>query len=126
MSTKENTKYFDEEFLEEIEEILKEEKQQIERKLELHEEHTKEDSEDTGDHNKEDKIGQLQNVAMDESLKNTLEKKLEDIEDALGRIENGTYGICKYTEKPIDKKRLLARPTSTSSVEAKKFLTDEN
>ena len=126
MATKENTQYFDETFLEKIEEILKEEKSQIKKKLALHKEHTKEDSEDTGDHNKEDKIGQLQNMAMDESLETTLEKKLEDIEAALERLDEGSYGICKYTDEPIAKKRLLARPTSTSSVEAKKFLTDEN
>jgi DnaK suppressor protein len=126
MATAENTKYFEGNFLMKMEKILEEEKEQIERKLRLHQEHVEDEADDGGDHNKEDKIGQLQNKAMEESLETTLEKKLEDIDAALERLEEGTYGICKYTEKPINKKRLLARPTSSSSVQAKKFLTDEN
>lgn len=117
--------YFSEEFINKMRNVLEEEKEQIENKLKLHQQHIQ-DSEKTGNTNKEDKIGELQNKALDESLKTTLEDKLEDIEAALDRIEDGSYGICKYTDKPIKKKRLLARPTSTSSLEAKKFLTDEN
>ncbi|MFB6182240.1 MAG: TraR/DksA family transcriptional regulator [Candidatus Magasanikbacteria bacterium] len=120
-----NTQYFSESFLERMEEILVAEKEKIEEKLNMHEQHI-EESESVGDSNKEDKIGTLKDKALDESLKEELEDKLEDIKAALERLEKGTYGICKYTEKPINKKRLLARPTSTSSVEAKKFLTDEN
>jgi len=120
-----NEQYFSESFIERIEEILVAEKNKIEEKLSMHKKHIKE-AEETGDTNKEDKIGDLQDKALDESLEENLEKKLEDIEAALDRLEKGTYGICKYTDKPINKKRLLARPTSTSSVEAKKFLTDEN
>lgn len=48
-----------------------------------------------------------------------LEDTLEDIEGALKRIEKGTYGICKYCKKPINIKRLLARPTASSCVECK-------
>lgn len=120
-----NTQYFSESFLERMEEVLVAEKEKIEEKLSMHEKHI-EETESAGDSNKEDKIGSLKNKALDESLKEELEDKLKDIEAALERMEKGTYGVCKYTEKPINKKRLLARPTSTSSVEAKKFLTDEN
>ncbi|MCU0680234.1 MAG: TraR/DksA family transcriptional regulator [Planctomycetes bacterium] len=48
-----------------------------------------------------------------------LEDSLEDIDAALKRIENKTYGTCKYCQKPINKKRLLARPTASSCVECK-------
>src|SRR5574344_708558 len=41
-----------------------------------------------------------------------LEKTLEDIDGALKRIENGTYGVCKYCHKPISAKRLMARPVA--------------
>jgi DnaK suppressor protein len=37
---------------------------------------------------------------------------------ALARIENGTYGICEDTGRPIGLKRLEAQPTATLSVEA--------
>ena len=55
----------------------------------------------------------------------TLEKMLRDVGKSLKRIEEGSYGVCKYCDKPIDEKRLLARPTSSACVECKKTLTDE-
>lgn len=48
-----------------------------------------------------------------------LEKSLRDIEKALERIENGSYGICKHCGKPIDPRRLQARPTAGSCVDCK-------
>lgn len=47
------------------------------------------------------------------------EKYLKQIDDALERVENGTYGICRITGKLIPKERLIAVPTTTISVEAK-------
>jgi len=38
---------------------------------------------------------------------------------ALKRIENGTYGICKVTGKPIARERLMATPHTQNSMEAK-------
>ncbi|MDD5071261.1 MAG: TraR/DksA family transcriptional regulator [Patescibacteria group bacterium] len=48
-----------------------------------------------------------------------LESTLRDINNALERIEKGTYGICKYCKKPIGKKRMLARPVASACVECK-------
>jgi RNA polymerase-binding transcription factor DksA len=42
---------------------------------------------------------------------------LEEIEDALDRIFNGTYGVCLETNKPINKSRLKAVPFTRFSVE---------
>jgi len=42
------------------------------------------------------------------------------LERALERIQNGTYGLCKVTGKPIPKERLLAVPHTEISIEAKK------
>jgi DnaK suppressor protein len=36
--------------------------------------------------------------------------QLEDIEAAIARIDNGTYGLCLDCEKPIPKKRLEVLP----------------
>jgi len=47
------------------------------------------------------------------------QKFLNNLENALIRIKNGTYGICKDTGKLIDKKRLKAVPHATQSIEAK-------
>lgn len=53
-----------------------------------------------------------------------LEKSLEDIEQALTRIEKGTYGICKYCGQAIAEKRLLARPTAGACIACKTELQE--
>jgi len=45
-------------------------------------------------------------------------KLISKIEEALGRIEDGTYGFCEETGEPISLRRLEARPIATLSVEA--------
>jgi len=47
------------------------------------------------------------------------EKFIRDLKNALARIENKTYGICRVTGKLIDKKRLEIVPHATLSIEAK-------
>lgn len=46
-------------------------------------------------------------------------KYINQINDALQRIEDGTYGICKATGKPIAKGRLESVPHTRYSIEAK-------
>jgi RNA polymerase-binding transcription factor DksA len=46
-------------------------------------------------------------------------KFIENLENAMVRIENKTYGICKVTGKLIPKERLRAVPHTTLSMEAK-------
>ncbi|MBL0339759.1 MAG: TraR/DksA C4-type zinc finger protein [Bacteroidetes bacterium] len=46
-------------------------------------------------------------------------KFIEQLENALIRIENKTYGICRVTGKLIPKERLRAVPHITQSIEAK-------
>jgi len=45
-------------------------------------------------------------------------KLIAKIDEALGRIDEGTYGYCEETGEPISLKRLAARPIATLSVEA--------
>ena len=47
------------------------------------------------------------------------EKFIRDLKNALIRIENKTYGICRVTGKLIDKERLKLVPHATLSIEAK-------
>ena len=47
------------------------------------------------------------------------EKFVRDLKNALIRIENKTYGICRVTGKLIPKERLMAVPHATLSIEAK-------
>lgn len=59
------------------------------------------------------------------SLEDELVKALRDVEGALKLVEKGAYGVCKYCKQPIDERRLIARPTSTSCIQCKKTLTQE-
>ena len=45
-------------------------------------------------------------------------KLIAKIDDALQRIEDGSYGYCEETNEPIGIKRLEARPIATLSLEA--------
>ncbi len=47
------------------------------------------------------------------------EKFIRDLKNALIRIENKTYGICRVTQKLISKDRLKLVPHATLSIEAK-------
>jgi len=47
------------------------------------------------------------------------EKFIRDLNNALIRIENKTYGVCRVTGKLINKKRLFLVPHATLSIEAK-------
>lgn len=46
-------------------------------------------------------------------------KFMDNLEAALVRIENKTYGVCRETGKLIQKERLRAVPHTTLSIEAK-------
>ena len=48
------------------------------------------------------------------------EKFIRNLENALRRIENKTYGVCRVTGKLIRKERLKLVPHATLSIEAKK------
>ncbi len=47
------------------------------------------------------------------------QKFIQSLDNALIRIENGTYGICRVTGKLIAKERLKIVPHATLSIEAK-------
>jgi len=59
------------------------------------------------------------------SLEDKLEKSLHDVTQALKRLSVGSYGICKYCSKPIEEKRLLARPQSSACLACKKAIKQE-
>jgi RNA polymerase-binding transcription factor DksA len=47
------------------------------------------------------------------------EKFIRDLKNALFRVENKTYGVCRVTAKLISKERLKIVPHATMSIEAK-------
>src|SRR5262249_20344415 len=60
--------------------------------------------------------------AYDQSLSLDLaaadRKLVKEIDDAIARIDNGTYGICEITGKPIKLERLQELPWARYSIEA--------
>lgn len=124
-------KAFSKTFLKEMKAVLEEEQEKLEKELSkfTHKNpHVEGDFEsdfpEYGDES-DDNAHEVEQYTVNKPLEIVLEKKLRDVKAALKRMEEGTYGICKYTGKAIDERRLRARPTSSSSVEAKKLLTNE-
>lgn len=122
---------FSKTFLKEIEEILNKEKTRLE--TELRGFATKNpkvsgdyeaDYPEYGDESDEN-AREIADYTVNKPLEMALEKSLRDVNKSLERLKEGTYGICKYCEKPISEKRLTARPTSGSCVDCKKTLTQE-
>jgi DnaK suppressor protein len=57
---------------------------------------------------------------LDEGLEENAEHILDEIDAALGRIEDGTYGLCSNCGGPIGEERLLAVPYATLCIEDKR------
>ncbi|MBP9903368.1 MAG: TraR/DksA C4-type zinc finger protein, partial [Verrucomicrobia bacterium] len=54
------------------------------------------------------------------SLVSSEQEALSEIDAAIKRVHDGSYGICEHTQKPIAKDRLLAVPFTRYSAEAQK------
>jgi len=57
---------------------------------------------------------------LDEGLEENADHLIEEVEAALERIENGTYGTCVVCGKPIAKERLEAVPWATLCIDDKR------
>jgi DnaK suppressor protein len=72
--------------------------------------------------NSESDLGDRASVETDRSLelrtRDRARKLTNKIDEALERIENGSYGFCTETNEPISLSRLEARPIATLSIEA--------
>ena len=66
---------------------------------------------------------QIRNVDL--RARDRQRKLILKINDALIRIANHNYGYCEDTNRPIDLKRLEARPIATLSIEAQKSYEQE-
>ena len=56
--------------------------------------------------------------ALELRTRDRARKLISKIDQALMRVESGTYGFCEETDEPIGLKRLEARPIATLSIEA--------
>ena len=53
----------------------------------------------------------------DMALIGTLQERMREVEHALERLDQGTYGVCERCDKPIPAERLEVRPFSTLCVD---------
>ena len=56
--------------------------------------------------------------ALELRTRDRARKLISKIDQALERLDNGTYGYCEETGEPIGLRRLEARPIATLSIEA--------
>lgn len=77
-----------------------------------------EEEEDFTEHDAGDRSQSLFTREMDATVEQTLEKRLQYVERALQKIEEGTYGICDDTGEPIPRERLEAVPEAIYTLEA--------
>ena len=122
-ATEEKTKYSDKE-LKEFKDIILKKLEDARRDLELLKEaYTTKNDSDTNDTAPTFKVLEEGSTVLSKEENSQLaarqEKFIRDLEAALFRIENKTYGICRVTGKLISKERLRIVPHATLSMEAK-------
>jgi len=80
-----------------------------------------EEEEDFTQHDSGDRSQSLFTREMDATVEQTIERRLRNVERALQKIEEGSYGICDDTGEPIPRGRLEAVPEAIYTVEAQQW-----
>lgn len=62
-----------------------------------------------------DQADQMEEFGNNNAILVDLEKRYNDVVDALKKIEQGTYGICEVSGEPIEEDRLEADPAARTS-----------
>jgi RNA polymerase-binding protein DksA len=90
----------------------------------LHEEHNRPMEDELGElagRGTDNHLGDMATVTFDRELDEGLEEgamqTLAQIDRALARLDDGTYGICERCSKPIGEERLHARPWATLCID---------
>jgi RNA polymerase-binding protein DksA len=90
----------------------------------LHEENPGSIQDETQDSTADNHPGDMATVTFDRELDYTLEENeerlLQAMDAALGRIDDGTYGICRTCGQPIGAERLEALPWTTQCIDCKR------
>ena len=123
MSKEPKVKYSDKE-LEEFRQIILEKIEKAQIQLDLIESAYRNDSNNGTDDTSPtfkafDEGSEVMSKEANSQLAIRQEKFIRDLKNALIRIENKTYGICRVTGKLINKERLKLVPHATLSIEAK-------
>lgn len=87
-------------------------KEEYETRIDKIEDHIQNPQDDLNEHWEDQAISYRQND-MRQNLKSEARQSLIYVENALSRIENGTYGECEVCGEPIEAQRLEALPYAT-------------
>jgi DnaK suppressor protein len=107
-------------------ELLQEERRRVLDAIEyLHKENPGSIEDETEDETTDNHIAETATATLDREIDYTLEENsehvLSEIEGALKRIDEGTYGICVNCGKPIAEERLSAIPWATYCIDCKRL-----
>ena len=111
----------DKEFVDKERERLEELRVELARMVEGLEEDQQDRAESEGDMTENDSGDMSHSLftrELDAGIEQTVERRLRNVERALQKIEEGTYGICDATGEPISKGRLEAVPEALYTLEA--------
>jgi len=105
--------------------LLEQERERIKSAIDhLHQEHPgnlEDELGEVGGRGSDNHLGDMATATFDRELDEGLEEgaqhTLEQVERALARIEDGTYGTCERCGKPIGEDRLRARPSATLCID---------
>lgn len=96
---------------------MREELQRIQRGMEGDEQNRGEEEGDFSQHDSGDMSQQMFTREMDATIGEQAGRRLEDVERALAKIEEGTYGLSDESGEPIARGRLEAAPEALRTVE---------
>jgi RNA polymerase-binding transcription factor len=111
----------DKDFVEKQRERLEELRAELAGMVRGLEEDQRSQSEDEGDFTEHDSGDMSQSLftrEIEATVEQTMEHRLQHVERALEKIEEGTYGICDDTGEPIPRGRLEVMPEAIYTVEA--------
>lgn len=121
-------KNLDESFVNDQKQRLLEIKAELERMRDGLDEDQQDRAGDEGDyteHDSGDLSQSMFNREMDATIEGQVGRRLEDVERALEKIEEGSYGVCDDTGEEIPKGRLEAVPEAIRTVEAQQSFERE-
>jgi DnaK suppressor protein len=113
---KRGEQYMSKEQLEHFRTILRSWKQDLMLEVDRTVSHMKDEAANFPDPN--DRATQEEEFSLELRTRDRERKLIRKIDEALARIEDGSYGYCLETGEPIGVKRLEARPVATLSLEA--------
>jgi DnaK suppressor protein len=96
---------------------LKEELLRVRRGMGEDERSRAEQEGDFSEHDSGDMSREIFNREMDATIGEQVERRLEDVDRALQKIEEGTYGLSDVSGDPIPQGRLEAMPEAVRTVE---------